>query len=169
MKDNKIFLVGFMGCGKSTYGRKLAQKLNWNFIDMDDCIEEKENMSISEIFETKGEEYFRNVETETLKDFENSNSTIISCGGGVPCFNNNMSIINSIGESVYISLPPTTLKERLVGEKSKRPLVAKLSDEELLSFISSKLEERGPFYEQAKFIFEYEKESEEAFFDRLFK
>ena len=166
-KDDKIFLVGFMGCGKSTFGRKIASALNWNFVDLDEYIEEKEGKSISSIFEELGEEYFRKLETSTLEESKKWNKTIISCGGGTPCFNNNAELINNSGLSVYISLSPEMLKNRLIGEKSKRPLIERLSNIELLSFIQNKLSEREEFYNKAKIKFDYSDDKAESFIDYL--
>lgn len=163
MKVDKIFLEGFMGCGKSTFGRKLAAELEWDFIDLDDYIEEKEGRSISDIFEKEGESFFRELETKTLEETRDWTNTVISCGGGTPCFNDNAERINQLGYSVYIKLPASVLKGRLIGEKAKRPLLAKLTDEELLTFIQYKLAEREPFYTKAKKIFEYSDEAEKSF------
>lgn len=164
MKYDKIFLVGFMGCGKSTFGRKLAQKLNWDFIDMDDYIEEVYAKSISDIFKEEGEVRFREIESETIEALSCKKKTIISTGGGTPCFNNNADRLNEYGLSVYINLPATTLMKRLKGEKAKRPLIANLKNEELLDFISVKLKERNPFYELSKVVYDYEEVSENEFF-----
>lgn len=171
MKDNKIFLVGFMGCGKSTFGKKLAAKLNWSFIDMDDYIEEKYSKSISDIFKEEGESRFRDIESEVIKELSSRSQTIISTGGGTPCFNNNADLLNSHGLSVYISLPPVTLVERLKGEKAKRPLIANLKDDEMLSFVANKLEEREVFYKASEVVYSYNEISEDQFYksviDRL--
>ncbi len=166
-KDDKIFLVGFMGCGKSTFGRKIAAALNWNFIDLDDYIEEKQGRSISSIFEESGEAYFRDLETLALEETKNWNKTIISCGGGTPCFNNNDDLINNLGLSVYISLSPEILRDRLIGEKSKRPLIANLSNDELLSFIKKKLTARESYYNKAKIKFDYSDNRTESFINDL--
>lgn len=167
MAVNKIFLEGFMGCGKSTFGKKLAEALEWKFVDLDDYIENKEGKTIPEIFETEGELYFRELETEAIQDTSSWKKTIVSCGGGTPCFNNNAESINEIGFSVYIKLSPEVLMERLLGEKAKRPLIAKLTDDELLSFIEAKLKERGVFYAKANKIFEYTDSGEKSFIQEL--
>lgn len=167
MKYSKIFLVGFMGCGKSTYGKKLAKALNWKFVDLDDYIEREEDRSISDIFKEDGEGYFRNLESRAVIESSDWEGTVISTGGGTPCFNNNMGLINSLGLSIYINLPAETLAERLNGEKSKRPLIADLNDEELLSFIKSKLLERNPFYMQSVQVFDYLNKSETDFLEEI--
>ena len=167
MKYEKIYLVGFMGCGKSTLGRKLAKSMGWDFVDLDDYIEEKEQQSISDMFSENGEAYFRNLETLTLKETKDWTKTVISCGGGTPCFNNNIDLINDQGFSIFINLTPEVLVDRLQGEKDKRPLIAKLSDSELLSFIQDKLSERLKFYNSSKMIFDYSDEKEAEFLKEL--
>lgn len=148
-----IILIGFMGCGKSTLGKKIAEKLSFSFVDMDAEIEKQEKISISEIFKTKGEEHFRALEHQMLLSFVSKTNLVISTGGGTPCFYNNMEIINSIGKSIYIDLPAETLAQRLENEKSKRPLIADLSKEELLLYIQKKLNERKAFYALAQIEF----------------
>jgi len=167
MSFNKVFLIGFMGCGKSTFGRKLAKQLEWEFIDLDDYIEEQERCSISEIFKNKGEVYFRNLETKALKESNQWINTIISTGGGTPCFNDNIGLINKIGLSIHIKLSPEDLKIRLEGEKAKRPLIADLSDGELLSFIKLKLSERNTYYSSSELIFDYSDEMVIVFIEAL--
>lgn len=155
--------MGFMGCGKSTFGKKLAKALSWSFIDLDDYIEKQEGITISEIFATHGEAYFRELETEVLSESKAFQNTVISTGGGLPCFNNNDKYIKALGVGVYIKLPPKVLRDRLKNEKAKRPLLANLSDEAMLSFIESKLEEREKFYESSEVIFDYLKTPEKVF------
>jgi shikimate kinase len=167
MSFNKVFLIGFMGCGKSTFGRKLAKQLEWEFIDLDDYIEEQERCSVSEIFKNKGEVYFRNLETKALKESNQWINTIISTGGGTPCFNDNIDLINKIGLSIHIKLSPEDLKIRLEGEKAKRPLIADLSDGELLSFIKLKLSERNTYYSSSELIFDYSDEMVIVFIEAL--
>lgn len=147
----KISLIGYMGSGKSTVGRSLAKKLKLNFIDLDHKIEESENKKISEIFKEKGEIYFRKVENQILKKLLHSNeSFILALGGGTPVFYNSMELINQFSESFYLKLNPTELKNRLIKEKTKRPLIAHLNDEDLEEFIAKHLFERNPFYSEAK-------------------
>ncbi|MBI35765.1 MAG: shikimate kinase [Flavobacteriales bacterium] len=167
MKFDKIFLIGFMGCGKSTLGKKLAKQLGWNFIDLDAFIEKKEGKSISVIFKDHGEDYFRNLETKTLNQLSERSFYIVSCGGGTPCFNNNIEIINQLGMSVYIKLSTDTLYERLKSEKMNRPLIANLTDSKMKLFIDKTLKQRAVFYEKAIEIFNSELQSEEKFVKRL--
>lgn len=149
-----IFLIGFMGCGKSTIGKKLAKLIDYDFIDFDQLIENKEKLNINDIFNLKGEGYFRELETTLLNNL-NSKNTIISLGGGTPCFNNNMSIINQKGLSIYLKLPAKTLAKRLADSKTKRPLIedVKHNPSALINRIDDMLIEREPFYLKADIIF----------------
>ncbi|QOD61447.1 shikimate kinase [Polaribacter haliotis] len=149
----KIVLLGYMASGKSTIGKKLAKKLYLNFIDLDDYISEKEKMSISEIFGTKGEIYFRTIEHKYLKEILNSDKKfVLSLGGGTPCYANNMgAILNTVAKSVYIKASINSLVERLVKEKNERPLVANLENEKITEFVAKHLFERRFFYEQANY------------------
>jgi len=148
MENSNIYLLGFMASGKSKYGKKLAKYLNRNFIDLDNYIEEKEKLSINEIFKQKGEEYFRNLETEILleNDFENA---IISLGGGTPCFNDNMKFIEKNVFSVYLKLPLKVIIARLKQNKEKRPLVKSLEDDELVETVSNLYNSRIEYYRKA--------------------
>lgn len=147
-----IFLIGFMGCGKTTMGKKIARKSNTPFVDLDQMIVDQEGMSISDYFAMHGEEAFRETETQVLRSISQSPS-IISTGGGTPCFNNNMQWMKENGTSVYLKLPPRALLKRLSGkEGSTRPLLQNKTEEEILDFITMKLDERKEFYEQADLI-----------------
>ncbi|MCB8994594.1 MAG: shikimate kinase [Bacteroidales bacterium] len=151
----KIYLLGFMGAGKSTVGRRLAQKLNYRFIDMDEVIEKEEGLSVSELFNIKGEEWFRGREGELLHELASiGENLVISTGGGVPCFGKNMEQMNTTGFTIYLELSVQALFKRLkTSRKSDRPLLKAKSDEELLDFIKTRLEEREVFYRQAKLVF----------------
>ncbi len=139
-----------MGSGKTTIGKKLANRLLYDFIDSDEEIEKNENQSISEIFDEKGESYFRKLETDFLLNF-NSQNKVISLGGGTPCFNNNMEIINKKGISVYLKLPVETIHRRLMDSKNKRPLIEQFKEnpEALKKQIESMIREREIQYEKA--------------------
>ncbi|MDQ3190298.1 MAG: shikimate kinase [Bacteroidota bacterium] len=141
-----IFLTGFMGCGKSTTGKKLANKLSYEFVDLDDYIEQKQGSKIGEMLNEKGEEYFRNIETACLAELASKNNLVISTGGGTPCFNHNMNIINASGISIYLKLSVETLYGRLKNAKHTRPLLENLEGDKLKSTIRTKLAEREPFY-----------------------
>ncbi len=149
----KIVLLGYMGSGKTTIGKFLSDKLNSSFIDLDAYIEEKEQMSISQLFATKGEIYFRKQEGIYLKEILGSKSNyILALGGGTPCYGKNMQEINNskaVGFYLKGSIP--FLAKRLEHGKKTRPLIADLKDEELLEYIGKHLFERAPFYEQSDF------------------
>lgn len=148
-----LFLIGFMGCGKSTWGRKLARISKLPFIDLDEKIVEETGMSIGSYFAEYGEAAFRQVESDVLKSVSSSEAAVISTGGGAPCYYDNMEWMNQTGITVYLELPAGVLLSRLVGkEGTKRPLLAGKTNDEILSFIEDKLAERKPFYEQAKVV-----------------
>jgi len=144
-----IYLIGFMGSGKSTTGRKLASYLGWSFVDLDEKIESRAGKNIKQIFSDHGEEYFREMESEVLKDFQNQTNIVISTGGGTPCFCDNMEYMNRTGLTVYLKLTPGQLKSRLAGTKDERPLLKNLDENALLPFIEEKLELREKWYSMA--------------------
>ncbi len=148
----KIVLLGYMASGKSSIGKLLSKSLNINFIDLDDYIIEKEKKSISSIFKEKGEIYFRRIEHQYLKEIiENYSNFILSLGGGTPCYANNMENINDKSiNSIYLQANIPTLVNRLIKEKSDRPLIASLEDKQLPEFVAKHLFERRFYYEQAK-------------------
>ncbi|MEH6535489.1 MAG: shikimate kinase [Psychroserpens sp.] len=149
-----LFLIGYMGSGKSVIGRELAEILGYNYIDFDEFIETQENATIKTIFDTKGEIYFRKAESKYLNAIINLEKTIVSLGGGTPCYGNNMRQILDSDDSkaIYLKATIPTLSNRLFDEKSKRPLISHVSSKELLNeFIGKHLFERAPFYEQSNF------------------
>ncbi|MDR3695824.1 shikimate kinase [Mucilaginibacter sp.] len=147
-----IFLVGFMGCGKTTLGRKLANRLGYDFIDLDHILEAQERMTIAEYFAKFGENAFRELESEVLKQTQYPEHAVVSTGGGLPCFFDNMDWMNTHGKTIYIKLSPKTLATRLENEKEERPLLRQHHGEALVAFITDKLTEREPFYGQATII-----------------
>ncbi|CAM1356260.1 MULTISPECIES: shikimate kinase [Tenacibaculum] len=150
----KIVLLGYMASGKSTIGRILAEKKQISFIDLDEYIEKKERKTVSEIFEQKGEIYFRKQEHIYLKELlEKEGNFILSLGGGTPCYAGNMDVLLSFNDvkSVYLKTSINTIVDRLINEKSKRPLVARLNKEELAEFVAKHLFERSYFYNQANY------------------
>ncbi len=148
----KIFIVGYMGAGKSTIGKKLAKKLNLTFIDLDEMIEEESGMSPFEIFESHGEDSFRIKEKELLNKILQLDNFVLSTGGGTACFFNNMQKMNDAGLTIYLEMNAGILSHRIKHSKIKRPLAADKNDKELTSFIIKQLDERKKFYEQAKHI-----------------
>lgn len=150
MKNNLIFLCGFMGCGKTTHGKKLAKILNYTFVDVDEAIVNQQDQSITEIFAEKGETGFRDLETDTIKDLiANNTNLVIALGGGAPCFNNNLELLKQNGMLIYIHLTPKALFSRLIDAKDERPLLKNKSDEELLTYIEELLNKRESYYQQA--------------------
>lgn len=147
----KIFLVGYMGCGKSTKAKQLAAKLECPVIDLDAVIVETQGKTIAEYFAVHGEAGFRELERSTLKTYDYPATCVVATGGGLPCFYDNMEWMNANGKTVYLKMEPAALVSRL-HNRQKRPLIAHLDDEQLLTFIEEKLAERSPFYEQAQII-----------------
>jgi shikimate kinase len=149
-----IFLIGFMASGKTSKGKKIARKMEIPFIDLDRVIEEQEKQTITDIFETKGESYFRKLEAKILRQFPKDLKAVIAVGGGAPCFYDNIQYMNYLGTSVFLKRSKQRILGRLRQNKDKRPLVAKLNDQELKDFIEQRLANRNSFYEQAEFIFD---------------
>jgi len=149
-----IYIIGFMGSGKSTAGKKLASLLGWSFIDLDKRIEEHTGKTISDIFSQHGEDYFRNVEAEVLKSLKSQTNTVISTGGGTPCYCDNMDYMLETGLTLYLKLTSEQLKNRLSESKGERPLIKDLKSERLLSFIDEKLACREKWYNRAEITVE---------------
>lgn len=148
----KIFLIGFMGSGKTTLGRKLASRMGYEFVDLDHKLEQQVELSIAEYFQIFGEDAFRKLESEVLKKTEYPENAIISTGGGLPCYFDNMDWMKANGKSVYIKLSPKTLADRLETGKEERPLLQDKHGDALVAFIEQKLNERERFYSQAGII-----------------
>lgn len=149
---DKIYIVGFMGSGKTTLGKKLASLLGWTFTDMDKRIENNAGMTIPSIFSEMGESYFRKMESEVLRESSAIQGVVISTGGGAPCHSGNMDFMLSSGLTIYLKLTPDQLYSRLSGTGTERPLIKGLEKEDLLSFIETKLSEREKFYDRATMI-----------------
>jgi shikimate kinase len=149
----EIVLMGYMGSGKSTIGKSVSERFKLDFIDLDSYIEQKEELSIKEIFTTKGEIYFRIKEALYLKEvLEHKTNYVLSLGGGTPCYGANMEDIKESGaNSYYLKANIPTLATRLQNGKQNRPLIATLNDEQLFEYIGKHLFERAPYYEQAEF------------------
>lgn len=149
----RVYLIGYMGVGKTTVGKKLAKLLNKNFIDLDRYIESKYHQTIGEIFAEKGEKEFRLVEEKALREVSQIEDVVVSTGGGAPCFFNNMEVMNRTGITVYIHAEPEELASRLVASKNVRPIIAGKSFDELVPFIGGHLSDREKFYNQAHIIY----------------
>ena len=157
------YLVGFMGSGKSHWANLWAAKNGYGFVDLDKVIEAKESMSVLDIFDQKGEDYFRVTEAAALRDAEKSENTIISCGGGTPCFYDNMDWMNLHGTTIYLSAPPQLLLSNIMGDTEKRPLVKNVNENELLYFIQQTLANRIGFYEKASYTLDTRELTENSF------
>ena len=143
-----VYLIGFMGAGKTTIAKLLANKLLLPFYDTDQEIEKKEKGGILEIFKKNGEMHFRMLETKLLKDI--SQNSIIACGGGLPIHNNNMGLIDSKGISIYLKASNDCLFNRLKNDKKNRPLIANKTNRDLKIYVTRELQNRSPFYNLAK-------------------
>ena len=146
----RIFLIGFMFSGKSTVGKKLATIMGYDFIDTDKYFEDKYKISIFDFFEKFGEEMFRKFEHEILKELIIKENTIISTGGGLPCFNDNMDIINDKGISIYLEMPFKAIINRQKNSKQKRPLLQNKNQEEIETYLLDLLTKREPIYQKSK-------------------
>src|SRR5690606_16946831 len=146
--DKPIFLIGYMGSGKTTLGKRLAAKLNRTWVDIDTFIETKLGLTINLIFAQFGEEYFRTVESEILKQHSSSN-IIVSTGGGAPCFFDNMKWMNNIGITVYLQMSTEAILSRIENAKTSRPLLKDLNNSDLKNFVEYQLKERSIYYNQA--------------------
>jgi len=148
----RIFLIGYMGSGKTTVGKLVAKRLNYRFIDMDAYIEAKELKTIAQIFIDNGEEKFRQMEQSCLHKISEFDNVVISTGGGAPCFFDNVEYMNSNGLTIYLKYSAHELALRLGGTNiSKRPVLANRSGEELIKFVTQGLQKRELFYSQANF------------------
>ena len=150
-KDKPIILLGFMGVGKTSIGKKLSKQLNWKFLDTDKLIEKKTGLPIPEIFNQFGEDFFRTEEKEILNEIASLENVIVSVGGGLPCFFDNMDRLNEIGTTVYLKLEPEFIVQRLLESKIKRPLIEGMTPIELEEFVISRLSERELFYARSNY------------------
>lgn len=148
----RVFLIGYMGAGKTTLGRKLAEALQFSFVDLDLFIEERFHRSVSSLFSERGENWFRETERRLLREAADFDRVVIATGGGTPCFFDNMDYMKKQGTTVYLEADAETLARRLAAIKYTRPLLSGKSEEELLSFVEKSLTERCPVYEQAELI-----------------
>jgi len=145
----RIYLIGYMGCGKSTLGRRLSQHTGLQFVDMDHYIEERNCKTIPRIFAEEGEAEFRNKERKALEELSQFNDIIIATGGGAPCFFDNIDMMNRSGKTIFMNIDPEILADRLLKSKTERPLIKGKSREELVAFIDETLKKRNEFYHQA--------------------
>lgn len=152
-----IFLIGYMASGKTTLGRALADATKRSFIDLDDYIEARQGQSISEIFASRGESAFRDMEREALAEVAamTDSTLVVACGGGTPCFGDNMELMERAGVTVMLEAPVDVILRRLRLERSKRPLVASLDGNgELEKYVRDNLDRRRPYYSRAAHVFD---------------
>ena len=148
----RIILIGYMGAGKTTIGKALSKELGIIFYDLDWYIESRMRKSVSQIFAEKGEEGFRKIEYNMLHEVAEFEDVIISCGGGTPCFFDNMDYLNQQGDVVYLKATPEVLYKHLLMAKVERPLLKGKTADELIAYITGHLKEREPYYQKAKYI-----------------
>lgn len=148
---DRIFLIGFMGCGKSTLGRLLADAMGYQFVDTDQLIEEKCGCSVAQIFAEKGENAFRQLEREMLEKLLKLQRIVVATGGGMACCQQNIDKMNAAGTTVYLQASAENLANWLKPERKNRPLIAQQSEEQLLPYIVQTLSQREKFYQQATF------------------
>jgi shikimate kinase len=148
-----IFLIGLPGSGKTTLGKQLARKIGYSFSDLDEMIVKSRNNSIENIFKDEGEAAFRSYESSCLKNYATVQNTVVSTGGGAPCFFDNMDWMNNHGTTVFLNPPLEELASRLnSSENSHRPMLKDKNLNELLSFVELKWNERSPYYSRAKIL-----------------
>lgn len=146
----RIYLIGYMGCGKSTLGKKLSKHMGLQFIDMDHYIEKRNCKTIPQLFEEFGEDGFRKRERKALEELSEFTDVVIATGGGAPCFFDNIDLMKKTGQTIYLNINPEILANRLLKSKTERPLIKGKSREELIVFIDETLRKRNEFYKQAK-------------------
>ncbi len=152
-----IFLIGYMGCGKTTLGAALAAEMAVPFVDLDDYIEEQCEASIVSVFKKVGEKGFREIEQRALAQVAASaGGSIVACGGGTPLYGNNMELMNSLGLTIWLTTSPERIAARLTlpEQKAKRPLIASMADGEILDYVKRELDRRAPIYGQAQLRFD---------------
>lgn len=149
----RIYLIGYMGAGKTTLGKAFARAMGLAFVDLDWYMEERFHKTVRRLFAEKGEDGFRDLEKRMLHEVSEFENIVISVGGGTPCFFDNMETMNAAGETVFLDVDVKMLFRRLKVAKQQRPLLADKTDEELMAFIVENLQKRLPFYTQAKYVF----------------
>ncbi len=162
-----VFLIGMPACGKTSIGRRLAQKLQINFIDLDKHLSAKENKSVSKIFSEEGESAFRELETKYLKEISSTSlNTVIAVGGGTPCYHDNLNFMLSIGKVIYINTPIEILFSRLQDD-TKRPMFIGLSENEKKEKLNSIFKQRESYYTQANYIIDTAYKSDDAIVEEI--
>lgn len=151
-----VFLIGYMGCGKTTLGQELAAQMKVRYIDLDEYIVQQQGKSVVQIFAQVGEAAFRNLETAALHEVAAMTDVIVGCGGGTPCQADNMSLMNGAGITVWLVTSPERITARLLlpEQKAKRPKVSALPPDSVLPLVKKELAEREIFYRQAQLQFD---------------
>ncbi len=147
----RIYLIGYMGSGKSTLGKRLAKHLGMQFIDMDHYLEKRYCKTVPQIFAEEGEDEFRKKERKILEELSGFTNVVVATGGGAPCFFDNMEVMNRTGKTIYLNIDPSILALRLMDSKIDRPLIRGKSKMELIAFIDETLRLRSPYYTKAAF------------------
>ncbi len=150
----RIILIGYMGAGKTTVGRELAKELGLMFYDLDWYITSRMRRTVAQLFEEHGEDGFRQIERNMLHEVAEFENIVLSCGGGTPCFFDNMDYMNQKGETVYLKATPEVLYAHLKMGKGVRPLLLNKTPEQVEAFVKTQLKEREPFYTKAKHTFD---------------
>ena len=153
----RIFLLGYMGAGKTTLGKAFARAMGLTFVDLDWYIEERYHKTVRQIFAERGEDGFRELEKRMLHEVGDFEDVVISVGGGTPCFFDNVEYMNTMGDTIFLDVDIKVLFRRLKVAKQQRPLLVQKTDEELMAFIMENLQKRLPFYTKAKHVFNGEK------------
>ena len=148
----RIIIIGYMGSGKTTVGHALSQELGLPFYDLDWYIETRMHRTVKQIFDEKGEEGFRKIEHNLLHEVAEFEDVIISCGGGTPCFFDNIDYMNQVGEVFYLKASPETILQHLSMSRGERPLLKDKTPEQLQQFVTEQLAQREPFYSKARHI-----------------
>ncbi len=165
----RIYLIGFMGSGKSFIGKKLASKLGYTWLDLDHEIERQTEMKIHDIFQFWGEERFREIERDCLRKTYSRENIVVSCGGGTPCFYENMEEMKAQGSVVYIQTPKEIILGRLRQKRDHRPMISKLDDDGLKAFIDEKIKEREKVYVKAEYLYQTDRDKLEELIEGISK
>ncbi len=153
---NRIYIVGYMGAGKTTAARRLANRLGWEVYDTDAMLEEKYHISVDDFFHKYDEPLFRRLESQILHETEQYDNAVISTGGGTACFFDNMDWMNQNGKTVFLKISPASAVSRLMVSKKKRPLAKNKTEEELREYVESHYTSRMPFYDKAQYTIKAE-------------
>lgn len=157
----RIFLIGYMGAGKTTVGKVLSERLGLSFIDLDHHIEGRYHKTVSQLFAERGEAEFRQIERKMLREVAAFEDVMISTGGGAPCFFDNMLFMNEVGYTIYLKVSVEELANRLEIAKATRPVLQGRTGKELVAFIDETLQKRAPYYLQASLVFDAEQMMDE--------